>query len=202
MNKTYVPMVGVDMLHYGTVTSDSTTEITGTVPTRIFGVTEAGFNRGGSVSTFFAENIAYATAASGGEIDGAIACADVPPNLKSALYGDSYDEQTGELLMGEFDSPITFIQYRIMKSTGAYRYVTVFKCTCVDNSDGKVQTKGGSINFQTNGFAFKAANTMFNGKFARILDDDDPNLPEGVTPAVIAANWFTDIYWKIAAPAG
>lgn len=195
----YLPMTSVDMLHYGKVTGDSSTGITGETPKRILGLTEAGFNRNGSVSTFFADGGPYCTAVAAGEVDGGIACADVPPNLKSELYGDKYDSSTGELLMGDFNSPDVFVQYRIQKSNGAYRYVTVYKCKCVDNSDGKVQTKGGSINFQTNGFAFKAANTIYNGHFCRVLDDDDPKLPTGVTPAIIAAKWFTDINWPISA---
>lgn len=200
MNTTnYLPVVSVDMLHYGKLTADTTAEIKGETPKRIHGLTEAGFNRNGSVSTFFADGGPYCTATAGGEIDGAIACADVPPELKSELYGDKYDSQTGELLMGDFNSPEIFIQYRIQKANGAFRYVTVFKCKCVDNSDGKIQTKGGSINFQQNGFAFKASNTLYNGHFCRILDDDDTNLPSNVTPAIIASKWFTDINWKIAA---
>ena len=31
-----------------------------------------------------------------------------------------------------------------------------------------------------------------------MLDSDDPNLPEGVTPALIEQKWFTDVDWAIA----
>lgn len=196
----YMPVIGIDNLHYGKVISDSTSGITGEEPKVIPGMTEAGYNRNGNVNTFFADNVSYCTATGSGEIDGAFAVADVPPNLSSELYGDQYDEETGELLMGDIDSPDVFIQYRIQKSNGSWRYVTIYKIKCVPNASN-VTTKGGQINFQTNGFSFKAANTIYNGKFCRILDDDDPNLPEGVTPEVIAENWFTDINWKISATA-
>lgn len=194
----YVPMVGVDKLHYGKITSDTAEGITGTVPVEITGLTEAGFNRNAQSSTFYADNGPYATAAASGDFDGAIAVADIPPALYPDLYGDAYDTQTGELLIGDIESPECFIQYRIQKSNGAYRYVTVYKCKFTPN-ETKVQTKGGSINFQTNGFSFKASKTKYNGKLCRILDDDDPKLPAGVTPAIIASKWFTDVNWVISA---
>ena len=80
----------------------------------------------------------------------------------------------------------------------AYRYVTIYKAKAAPNED-RVQTKGGSINFQTNGFALKGSKRFKDGRVDRILDDDDPNLPAGVTPEIIAAKWFTDVEWVIAA---
>ena len=193
----YMPVIGVEKLHYGKITADSSTAITGEQPKPIPGLTEIGFNRNGQLSTFFADNMAYCTASATGEIDGAVAAADVPPGLANELYGDTYNAETGELLMGDINSPDIFIQYRVKKSTGAWRYVTLYKVKCAP-VEQKVTTKGGNINFQTNGFSFKAANTIFNGNFGRILDDDDPNLPEGVTPKLIEDNWFTDVNWQIS----
>ena len=196
----YLPMIGVDKLYHGRVLTDTALGITGEVPKAIPGLTEVGFNTNAKLASFFADNGSYEVAGTNGELDGGIAIADVPPYLAAELFGDSYDETTGELLGGEINPPYEFIQYRVKKSSGAYRYVTIFKIKCVPNAD-KVNTTGGSINFQTNGFAFKAVNTLFSGDFKRTLDDDDPNLPEGVTPEIIADNWFTDIFWAIEAVA-
>lgn len=198
-NQVYMPVVSVDSFHYGRVLTDTKDGITGEVPKAVPGLVEAGYNRNAQSATFFADGGPYATAVGAGEFDGSIGVADIPAGLSSGFYGDDYNSSTGELQLGDINSPDNFIQYRVEKSTGAWRYVTIYKAKFMPNEQ-TAQTRGGSVNFQTNGFSFKAANTVFNGKAARILDDDDPNLPEGVTPEVIAANWFTDIYWEIAAP--
>lgn len=194
----YIPMIGVDMLHYAKVTSDTKTEYAAETPKAISGLTEAGFNLNPQTGTFYADNGPYDTATGLGEFDIAIACADVPPSLRGELFGADYDEATGELLTGDINSPYIAIQYRVQKSNGAYRYVTIFKAKAIPNEE-RVQTKGGSINFQTNGFSMKGARRFKDNKMYRILDDDDPNLPEGVTPALIEQKWFSDVSWVIAA---
>ena len=98
---------------------------------------------------------------------------------------------------GEIKSPDVAIQYRVQKSNGAYRYVTIYKAKAMPNEE-TVQTKGGSINFQTNGFSMKGAMRLKDGRLMRTLDDDDPNLPSGVTPAIIESKWFTDVDWEIS----
>lgn len=196
----YIPMTGVDMLHYAKVVTDTTTVYTADTPIRVPGTTEIGFNINAQTGTFHADNGPYATATALGEMDGAVACADVPPKMRSDLYGFDYDEETGEMTASDINSPDTAFLYRIQKSNGAYRYVCIYKAKAAPNEE-RVQTKGGSINFQTNGFALKAAKRFKDGRFYRILDDDDPNLPEGVTPELIAEKWFSEVDWKISAEA-
>ena len=197
--QTYLPMVGVDMLHYAIITTDTTSAYETDTPVRIPGVTEAGFNMNTQSGTFYADNGPYATAVGLGEFDGAIAVADVTNALRGTLYGMEYDNATGEMKSGDINPPDVAIQYRIQKANNAYRYVTLYKMKCIPNEE-KATTKGGSINFATNGFSMKGAKRLKDGALYRILDDDDPNLPEGVTPAVIAEKWFTDADWTIAAP--
>ena len=134
----------------------------------------------------------YATDTALGEIDVAVACADVPPSMRAAIYGYSYDATTGELKEGELKSVAVALMYRIRKSNGAYRYVTIYNAKAAPNEE-RVQTKGGSINFQTNGFSMKAATRAKDKMIRSILDDDDPKLPTGVTPETIAAKYFTAV---------
>lgn len=188
----YVAMVGVDMLHYGKMLTDTADGYTAETPKKIPGLTEAGFNRNGQSGSFYADNVLYDTAVGDGDMDVAIACADVPPELQSELFG--YEYKDGVLLGTPLNSPYVFIQYRIQKSSGAYRYVTIFKLKALPKEEN-VTTKGGSINFQTNGFTLKGAARMQDNAYYRIMDDDDPNLPEGVTAKIIEENWFTDVSW-------
>ena len=194
----FIPMVGVDMLHYALVTSDTATAYAADTPIRVHGVTEAGFNMNPQSGTFYAENGPYATATALGDLDVAVACADVPPMMRSDLFGFEYDENTGELAAAELNAQDVAILYRIQKANNAYRYVCIYKAKAVPNEE-RAQTKGGNINFQTNGFSLKAAKRLKDGRFYRILDDDDPNLPTGVTPELIAEKWFTEVDWTIAA---
>lgn len=196
----YVPMVGVDMLHYAKVTSDTTNEFTTETPKLIPGLTEAGFNMNPQTGTLYADNGPYATAVGLGDFDGAISVADVPPDIRGELYGFEYDNATGELSATDINPPDITIQYRVQKPNGAYRYVTLYKMKATPNEE-KVATKGGSINFQTNGFSLKGARRLKDGRLFRMLDTDSPNLPTGVTPEIIEANWFTDVNWEIAAQA-
>lgn len=191
--QSYVPMVGVDMLHYAKVKTDNTAYATET-PVAVPGATEIGFNQNGSISTFYADNVPYDVAASPGEMDVSIACADVTPQMRADLFGEKYDTTTGLVSGGEMDSPYVAVAYRIQKSNGAYRYVRIFKMKSVPNEQ-KAQTKGGSINFQTNGFTAKAAARAMDDKVYQTLDSDDPHLPTKVTAATIESKWFTDFTW-------
>ena len=194
----FVPMVGVDMLHYAKVSTDSTGNYSVDKIKKVPGTTESGFNMNGQISTFYADNGAYDTATAVGDFDVSIACADVTPEMQSDMYGFDYNEETGELSGSDINAPYVAVLYRIQKSNGAYRYVKIFKAKAVPNEE-KAQTKGGSINFQTNGFTLKAAKRLKDGLYFRKLDSDDPKLPEGVTNETIEANWFTDIDWSPAA---
>lgn len=194
----FVPMIGVDMLHYAKVKTDATGSYAVDEIKKVPGTTEAGFNMNGQISTFYADNGAYDTATAVGGFDVSIACADVTPEMQSDMYGFKYNEETGELSGSDINAPYVAILYRIQKSNGAYRYVKIYKAKAVPNEE-KAQTKGGSINFQTNGFTLKAAKRLSDGLYFTKLDSDDPKLPAGVTNETIEANWFTDIDWTPAA---
>ena len=51
--QSYVPMVGVDMLHYAKVKTDTLTSYETETPVAVPGVTEIGFNQNGSVRMTF-----------------------------------------------------------------------------------------------------------------------------------------------------
>ena len=192
--QTYLPMVGVDMLHYAKITADTASAFSTATPISVPGATEVGFNQNGTVSTFYADNKPYDTATAPGDLDVAVACADVTPAMRADIYGDTYGAD-GLLSGGELNAPYIAWAYRVMKSNGAYRYVRVFKTKAIPN-DQKFQTKGGSINFQTNGFSAKGACRALDGQAFEMLDSDDPKLPSGVTPAIIEQKWFSDFSWR------
>lgn len=194
----YIPMVGVDKLAYAKVTSNTTSAYTAETPKMIPGLTEAGVNLNPQTSTFYADNGAYDTATAMGEFDIAVACADVPPAMKADLFGYGYDSTTGLGSVSDINAPSVAILYRMMKSNGAYRYIRIFSAKAVPNEE-KAQTKGGSINFQTNGFSLKGAKRLKDGLYYEMLDDDDPSLPVGVTAALIAEKWFSSVSWEVAA---
>ncbi len=197
-NTNYLPMIGVDKLAYALVTEDNTGGYEADTPKLVPGLTEVGFNINAQNALFHADNGPYAAATALGDIDVAIACADVPPSMRPDLYGHAYNAETGELDEGDLNAPYIAVMYRIQKSNGKYRYVKIYKAKAVPKEE-TVQTKGGSVNFQTNGFSLKAVKRNFDGVYRRILDEDDPALEaKGITSEMLAEKWFSDVSWSVA----
>lgn len=192
--QSYVPMIGVDMLHYAKLKTDTSESYETETPIAVLNTTEAGFGVGSQSASFYADNKLVDIATTTGDIDVAIAVADVIPSMKADIYGYDYSE-TGVLSGGNLNPPYIAYAYRIQKSNGAYRYVRIFKTKASPNEE-RVQTKGGSINFQTNGFSAKAAVRAKDSQAFETLDSDDPKLPTGVTNATIESKWFSDFTWN------
>ena len=53
----------------------------------------------------------------------------------------------------------------------------------------------GNIHYQTADVTFSGFQTNYDKNSFAILDDDDPNLPEGITKEDIEENWFKDPTW-------
>lgn len=164
----YMPVKGVDMLYYGTVTADTAEGYTGATPKRIPGLVEIGFNTNPQTGTFWADNGPYASAADIGETEVTISCADLPPSVRAEILGQGYDNTTGVYTGGSPVPPYIFIQYRLQKFNGAYRYVTVLKAIAAENSRTNT-TYSGSINAQTFGITCKAVKSINYDALYRIL---------------------------------
>jgi len=180
----------VEKLHIGTVLTDTAGGITGTVPTAIPGTAEAGFNTNSKVETYRADGGAYESATAEGDLDIALKVAGLPLGMLADLFGYLQNAITKVLTIGTPVAGDKFVQYRIQKANGAWRYVTILKSKL---AFGEQKTSGEGTGFSDVSFSGNGVKTIFDGAYVRMMDDDD--LPAGTTAADLANNWFTDIYW-------
>lgn len=201
--QTYLPKIGVDMAFWAKVASDVAPDGTNPGSTtyetskRLPGLVNVAFAANSQTGIYPADNGPYASAAQLGDLGLQVQCADLPPVERAAWYGQKYDTATGLLQESQINPIDMAFGYRVQKSNNAYRYIWFYKVK-PGMADETAATKSNSIAFQDGTTPMTATMRMSDGTFRRILDDDDPSLPEGVTAAVIAANFFTDPNWAVA----
>jgi len=189
-----LPKIGVDEFWFAPLTKDeqdSQPEYAESV--KVPGLVNVGFNPNAQTGTYNADNVPYAVAVQTGNLELSVGLADIPPELRAVWFAQAYEN--GILEEGQINPIDMGVAYRVKKSSGAYRYVWVFKAKAAPPSES-TETQGTSVNFQSDSITINGSMLVSTGKSRRILDDDDPNLPEGVTPKVIEENWFTDPLWQ------
>jgi len=190
-----LPKIGVDMFYYAPLTADPVDGPATYGPSvRIPGLTQVGYNQNAQSSAFYADNGPYATATQRGDLAAQCGMADVPPEVRAEWFGDSYEN--GLLEEGDLASIDIAIAFRYKKSSNAYRYVWIYK-TKATPPDESVNTQGNNVAFQGGTVNFTASKLVATNKARRVLDDDDKNLPVGVTPEIIAENWFSNPLWVV-----
>lgn len=189
-----VPKIGVDELHYFPINSDSKEELDYGESVWVQGSVNIGFGFNSSVDVFDADNGAYAVTPVLGEQTVGIEGADFTTEMISEWIGADYEY--GLMTFEEVKPKYFGIAWRVKKSDGSYRYIRAYK-GMFSMPDQNAQTAvSGSVNYQTSSIEFKAVKSNFAGTTFSILDDNDPRLPDGVTPAVIKEQWFKDLSWK------
>jgi phi13 family phage major tail protein len=136
--------------------------------------------------------MSYVAAAQLGDMSIAVQSADIPPDVRAEWYGQEYSE--GLLIEGQINPIEMAFGYRIKKANGAYRYIWHYKVKPTP-PDETTQTQGNSINFQDGSVNMQATMRLSDGTHRKVVDDDDPNLPEGINVETIAQNFFTDLDW-------
>ena len=188
-----LPKIGVDEFWFAKLLKDEVGEDPEYDPSvKVPGTVQVGFNPNSQTGTFYADNIAYAVAAQLGDLALTVGLADIPPELSAIWFGHEYEN--GLLEEGQIDPIDMAVAYRVKKSNNAHRYVWLYKSKAAPPAES-VDTKTNTINFQSGSAVISAAVLVSKNKFRRILDDDDPNLSEGVTPALIFENWFKSPLW-------
>lgn len=189
-----LPAIGVDAFYYALMTSDTSAD---TKPVydaseRVPGLVSVAFNPNAQTGTFYADNGPYAAAAQLGEISLTVGLADIPPDIRAIWFGQPYE---GGVLQGtQINPPDMAVGYRIKLSDNHYRYFWFLKCKATPPSE-TTNTQGSSISFQSGTITITCVIPVSYDAAWRMLDDLDPNLPVGVTPAMIGSAWFSDPLW-------
>ncbi len=197
----YLPKIGVDAFSFAKVKSDIPKK--GSAPGKteyedtefVPGTVSISFNPNSSIETFYADNGPYTAAAQMGNLLVDIDMADLPPALLAKFIGGTY--VNGIYQPGGAKYPDMAIGFRIKKANEAYRYFWFYKGKVTMPAMGAEGQKD-KPTYQSSKYQYSAVNRLSDGQPFRMLDDDDPNLPDGLTPLMIAENWFTSPNWIAA----
>ena len=191
-NNSFTPMptIGVDMAYIAEVTADTMESCTYGTPIALPGLTKVSVSESGDIGKFYADNGLYATYANPSAKEVEFTAADVEPATLAKMTGATYADGLYSTT-SEDKAPKFAFGYRRLRSDGSYRYVWLLKGSFrVGNEDS--ETKGESVNFQTQSVRYVAENRIFDKRDRNRVDDNDPNLAEGIDAAKIAAEWFKD----------
>ena len=176
--------IGVDKLHYA-ICTDGDTETWGK-PEALKGVISVNINPNASQETLFADDGPYETAATIGNIDVEINKAQLTLDERAVLLGHTKGAD-GTLVSKSTDvPPFVAIGFRTLKSNGHYRYVWLYKGKFQDLEDQN-ETKGDSINFQTDTIKGQFLQTNKSQAWKIEADEDDSDA------ATIISTWFNDV---------
>jgi len=155
------PLVGLDYLHYATVTTDGDETVYGNL-THVENAVSLTVNPNTDFATFFADDGPREAFSQIGEVDVSIQVADLEPQDYALLIGADYDPHTG-LIDYSVDAvaPDVAIGFRAQKTNGEYRYVWLLKGK-FGIPDMEHQTKEATVAFQTQ---------TINGKFVARTSD-------------------------------
>jgi len=175
--------IGVDKLHYA-ICTDGDTE-TWATPIALKGVITVNINPNASQETLFADDGPYETAATIGNIEVEVNKAQLTLGERAALLGHTIS--SGKLVSKSTDvPPFVAIGFRTLKTNGKYRYVWLYKGKFQDLEDQN-ETKGDSINFQTDTINGQFLQTNKNHAWKIEADEDD------TAAATDIAVWFDSV---------
>lgn len=182
-------LIGFDMLHYATLTTDPTAgEATYGTPVRVVGAVSASINPNTSESTFFADDGPMETASTLGQIELTISSAKIPKKDLAALLGHTITT-AGILVKKSTDTPPwVAVGGRALKSNGKYKYFWLLKGKMTP-SESNYQTKEDSVEFQPDSISGSFVKRDSDQAWYIEVDEDDEE--EGVAAAVAA--WFTSV---------
>ena len=134
--------IGVDNLHFYPLVKDDESGVSYGAGVAVPGTVNVEINPSTDNATLYADNMAWETANSMGEVDVSIELADLPKSVQAALLGHSIDATTGRLISKSTDeSPYVGISFAALKGNGATRYVRLAKGRFIESEDN-YKTKG------------------------------------------------------------
>ncbi len=181
MAKVTSARIGLKDVHYAILIKDDSTGVTYNTPVKIAGAINARISPRTETTTLYADDGAFDTATTLGEITVELELADLPLEVQAALLGHTL--QNGVLSKSKDDvAPYVALGFRALKSNGKYRYVWLVKGRFAENEE-EARTKEDKVTFQTAKITGTFVCRNFDGKWELVGDEDIT----GFTPNT----WFT-----------
>jgi len=182
------PLIGLDMLYYAPLLTDTTGGVTYDTPVRLENVVSLSVTPNTEIATFFADDGPREAFSQIGEVDVALQLPDIATEDYAFLIGANYNSGTGSMsYLTTAIAPEVAIGFRAQKSDGSYRYIWLMKGKFgVANMEH--QTKESGVNFQTMTLNGKFLSRTYDNMVFRRIDENDPNF----TFAGLPGTWFTD----------
>lgn len=175
------PIIGLDMFHYATIVSDSSTGVSYAVPVHVPNLTNANINFNGNIATFFADNGPRVVYSQLGEVDLEIAVADLPPEDYAAVIGATREGGIVKIKSTDL-APALAVGFRAQKSNGEYRYIWLTKGKFAV-PDASHKTKTNSPEFQGQTIKGKFVAREYDDMVCKRADTDDDDF-------TLASSWF------------
>lgn len=175
--------IGVDNLHFYPITKDDETGVTYSSGVSVPGTVSIDITPSTNNATLYADNMAWETANTMGEVEVSIELADLPKNVQAALLGHTITTDGRLISKSTDEAPYVGISFASLKGNGGTRYVRLTKGRFIEGEDN-YQTKGEDIEFQTQTITANFIVRKFDNVWKEIADSDDPDA------ASIISAWF------------
>lgn len=174
--------IGMKDLYFAKLTKDDATGVTYEAPELISGAISAKVSAKTDTQTLYADDGAFETTSSLGEISVELEMADLPLSVQAELLGHTL---TNGVLEGKNTdvAPYVAIGWRSLKSNGKYRYFWLLKGK-FEIPDDESQTKEDKAKFQTAKIKGTFVCRVYDGKWKLVGDEDE----SGFT----ATGWFAN----------
>lgn len=178
--------VGLDQLVYAVMT-DEVAETYGT-PKRIFGAIQASITPTVNSATLYADDIAYDSVSSMGDVAVALNVAEVPTEDQAIILGHDIDDNGGLDKKSTDQGPYVAIGYRRRLANGKYRYVWLYKGRFTLGAE-EANTKADTPTYQTPTLNATFISRSVDSRWQYSVTDGDPS----VTPVFLEA-FFDEVY--------
>jgi len=174
--------VGLKDLYYAMLTKDDATGATYEAPALVAGAISAKISAKTDSVTLYADDTAFETASSLGEIDLELEMADLPLSVQAALLGHTVNNGVLEATNTDV-APYVAVGFRALKSNGKYRYYWLLKGK-FQIPDDESKTKEDKVSFQTAKLKGTFVCRVYDGKWKLVGDEDESGFA--------ATGWFSN----------
>ncbi len=184
-------LIGLDRFYYSLLNSDTTASVSYQAPVALKGAITVAYNPNSEVATLFADDGAYDTAESMGEIELEVGIADISQEDYAALMGHTI---TGGV-MSELvtDQPVDCaFGFRAKRSNGGYSYYWFLKGK-FNKPSMDHETKGDKLAWQTPKMTWKGVARVYDSRYKYSTRDDADNYT-----AAVGTAWFSSVYGTTA----